>query len=335
MYRRPDGLFEKKLTIGGKRVVFRAGSEREVMQKIAAYQERAERGPTFEEVAGEWWAYKQPRLSPNTVPGYRLAMERAIDRFGDKPAKEITPSMVKAYLDALAHRGYARRTVSQHLIVLREICAWACENYDAASNPAALVKLPDGLRKGKRTMPTQAQIDAIKASVGSKDGLFLYFLMYTGLRLGEALALRWEDIDAAGSMIHVQRSLYFAGQNQGQLKQPKTEAGTRSVLYMERLKAVLEPHRGAAGAYVFGGDRPMTKRGYYCLLDRCRKAGIDVTPHQLRHAFATLCFEAGIPEKTAQGMLGHAQLSTTMDIYAELRQKKLFEAAAALNAADL
>ena len=59
-----------------------------------------------------------------------------------------------------------------------------------------------------------------------------------------------------------------------------------------------------------------------------------MTPHQLRHAYATLLFEAGIPEKTAQSLLGHAQISTTMDVYAELREKKLMEAAQALNAAD-
>ena len=78
----------------------------------------------------------------------------------------------------------------------------------------------------------------------------------------------------------------------------------------------------------------MSKRAYYCLLERYRRAGLDVTPHQLRHAYATLLFEAGIPEKTAQNLLGHAQLSTTMDVYTELREKKLEEAAQVLNDAD-
>lgn len=86
---------------------------------------------------------------------------------------------------------------------------------------------------------------------------------------------------------------------------------------------------------MLGGENPMTNKQYRWLLRRFRKeAGVTCTPHQLRHAFATLCFEAGLPEKTAQGLLGHAQLSTTMDIYAELRDKKRMEAAAALNAAD-
>ncbi len=77
MYQRPDGLYEKKLTLGGKRVVFRAKTQREVMQKIAAYQERKMRGPTFGEVADEWWEYKEARLSPNTVSSYHTAYRQA------------------------------------------------------------------------------------------------------------------------------------------------------------------------------------------------------------------------------------------------------------------
>lgn len=335
MYRRPDGLYEKKLTINGKRVAFRAKTEREVMQKIAAYQKREESGVTFAEAAAEWWEYKEPRLSPNTVSGYRVAMQRAVERFGEMPVKDITATQIRGWLDWLARRGYARKTVANHLIVATAVFAWACENHNAPANPATLVHVPDGLAKSRRTMPTQAEIEAIKARADTPDGRVFYFLMYTGLRLGEALALQWQDIDAEAGTIHVRRSLYWAGKNQGDFKEPKTEAGARDVIYLDRLREVMEPHRGAPEAYVLGGEKPMTNKQYRWLLRRFRKeAGVTCTPHQLRHAFATLCFEAGLPEKTAQGLLGHAQLSTTMDIYAELRDKKRMEAAAALNAAD-
>ena len=334
MYRRPDGLFEKILVIDGKRVAFRARSEREVIQKIAAYQKQEEIGITFDAAAAAWWKDKESRLSPNTAPNYRLAMKRAVDRFDTTPVKDLTPVMVKAYLEYLAHRGYARRTVNQHFVVLREICAFACENYNVMQNAAALVKLPDKLPQTKRKMPTPEQIEAIKRAADTPDGLFLNFLMYSGLRLGEALALTWADVDIEHEALHIRRSLYFAGSNQGQMKAPKSDAGQRDVIYLKRLQMLLEPHRGAPCAYVFGGDKPMSKRAYYCMLERCRRTGLDVTPHQLRHAYATLLFEAGIPEKTAQTLLGHAQLSTTMDIYTELRKNKLMEAAQALNAAD-
>lgn len=335
MYQRPDGLYEKKITINGKRIAFRGKSEREVMQKIAAHQQREKDGALFDETAAEWWKDKEPRLSPNTAPNYKLAMKRAVERFGSTPVKELTPVSVRAYIEYLAHRGYARRTVNQHFVVLREICSYACENYNVMQNAAALVKLPDKLPQAKRKMPTPEQITAIKNEADTPDGLFLNFLMYSGLRLGEALALTWKDVDLENEMLHIRQSLYFAGRNQGELKAPKSDAGTRDVIYLKRLQTLLEPHRGAPGAYVFGGEKPMSKRAYYCMLERCRKHGIDVTPHQLRHAYATFLFEADIPEKTAQKLLGHAQLSTTMDVYTELRERKLMEAAQALNAADI
>lgn len=93
------------------------------------------------------------------------------------------------------------------------------------TNPATLVKLPDNLTQTKRRMPTETDIERIRNMTGTPDGIFLNFLLYTGLRLGEALAIRWGDIDPAQEIIEVRQSLYFAGKNQGKLKEPKTEAG--------------------------------------------------------------------------------------------------------------
>lgn len=118
MYQRPDGLYEKKLVIGGKRVAFRAKTEREVMQKIVAYQQKEKIGPLFKQIANEWWTDKEPRISPNTAPNYLLAMHRAVDHFDAIPVKDITPVAVKGCLQQMARKGYARRTVNQHFVVL-------------------------------------------------------------------------------------------------------------------------------------------------------------------------------------------------------------------------
>ena len=69
------------------------------------------------------------------------------------------------------------------------------------------------------------EIAIIKENADTPDGLFFYFLLYTGLRRGEALALQWKDIDEEAGIIHVWRSLYYAGKNNGNFKEPKTEAG--------------------------------------------------------------------------------------------------------------
>lgn len=328
---RNDGVWERQETIHGKRVSFSSKDPKKVWEKYRAYQEKIGGGLTFPAMADEWWEYKEPRLSPNTVTGYRTALRRAKEYFPGS-LEEITPSKIKSYLSRLASvHGFARRTVSHHLVVIAGVFGWACQEHDYPQNPTKLVSLPDDLPNGKRSMPTDVQIAKVKALSDTPDGLFFYFLMYTGLRLGEALALQWQDIGA--TTINVTKSLCFAGRNNGEIRPPKTVQGIRQVIYLEKLKAVLEPRRGLPEQYVFGGDKPMTKQAYYCLLKRFRKL-VDITPHQCRHAFATLCFEADLPARTLQGLLGHAQLSTSADIYAEIRSKKILVDAQRLNEID-
>ena len=97
-YTRPDGLREKSVTIGGRRHVFRGHSENEIMQKIADFREREERGPTFEEIAGEWWEQHEPLIRHGTVHGYKAAMGRAVEYFGSDPVKQIEAADINAFL---------------------------------------------------------------------------------------------------------------------------------------------------------------------------------------------------------------------------------------------
>jgi integrase len=338
MYQRPDGLFEKKISIDGKRIAFRGKTEREVMQKMVAYEAKKTeeaKGPTFKEVALEWWIDKEPRLSPNTVANYRTAYRAAVERFGDRCIKDIGAPEIKNWLTAMGRQGLAKKTVANYLIIVTGVLGWACENLGLSSNPATLVTLPDGLRQEKRAMPEEEELETIKEFRNDPDGMFFYLIMYTGLRRGEVLALQWKDIDADKNIIRVHQSLYWATHNAGQLKAPKTDAGNRVLPYLTRLREVLEPHRADPEHFVFGGEKPMSKHAYnYLLIRYTEKTDLEITPHQLRHAFATLCFEANLPEKTTQGLLGHAQLSTTMDIYTELRNKKLMVDTSILNQAD-
>ena len=153
-------------------------------------------------------------------------------------------------------------------------------------------------------------------------------------------------------MIHVERAVYFAG-NTPQIKEPKTEAGKRSVVLLDALRDVLpEPGTG----YIFGGEKPLTKiQVRKRWLNWCRDAGLatgtttqregkngrayesttweaDITPHQLRHAFATILFDAGIDVKDAQEILGHASIQVTRDIYTHIRQQRREDTADRLNA---
>jgi integrase len=156
--------------------------------------------------------------------------------------------------------------------------------------------------------------------------MFPYLILYTGLRRGEALALTARDIDFKNNRITVNKSVYYE-HNKPRIKQPKTDAGIRTVPLLLPLKEPLRKYCKAHKGYLFCDDEGELLPEYRVedLLIAYRKAtGCDFTPHQLRHAFATvILYENGIAAKDAQAVLGHAQVSTTLDIYTEFRDSRI------------
>lgn len=349
MYRRPDGLFEKKLTIGGKRVVFRAGSEREVMQKIAAYQERAERGPTFEEVAAEWWAQHEPRIRYGTVHGYQAAMQRAIEYFGQDPVRQIEAADVNAFLLSMARRGYAQKTVRNQLTVVRQIFLHALMTRQIRALPTDGVAVPAGLAHSSRQLAPARAVEIVKAT-GAKDFLLPALILYTGARCGEALALQWRDIDTAAGTVSITKAVVYHS-NRPVVADTKTQNGVRVVPLLAPLRRILAQRQPQPpGEYLIGGSAPISKSALYKRWEsfcrahglahpdeaRSKKAGrtvwaCDLDRHTLRHEYATILYDAGIDAKVAQELLGHADLSTTLKVYTHIRQSRLDSAAATLD----
>lgn len=151
-YTRPDGLREKSVTIGGRRHVFRGHSENEIMQKIADFREREERGPTFEEMAGEWWEQHEPLIRHGTVHGYKAAMGRAVEYFGSDPVKQIEAADINAFLLYTAKRGYAQKTVKNQLTVVRQIFLYALMTRHIKTLPTEGVRIPQGLSHSSREL---------------------------------------------------------------------------------------------------------------------------------------------------------------------------------------
>lgn len=152
-------------------------------------------------------------------------------------------------------------------------------------------------------------------------------IYYTGLRRGEAEGLRYEDIDREAKRIHISRSVYNVSTTPHN-KDTKTEAGERSLPLLDALAEAL-PNKKSG--YVFSDDGGTTPTPD-CKIQRRYEAyqqrtGVSVTPHEIRHGYATALHEAGIDYKTAQELLGHAQLSTTMDIYTDILDKTIDDAA--------
>lgn len=350
MYRRPDGLYEKIITVDGKRIAFRAKTEKAVSHKILEYHGRIEQGRTFQELAEIWSKEHFDMISYNTLKSYKPAYERALKHFGNTPVKQISRASITGFIEEFAHKKYAYKTVRNQLLVLSLIFKKAVLDGDLQTNPAEYIPIPKNLSRKKRELPQPHYIELIQNNIEKDFGLLAYFLLYTGCRRGEALALQYQDIDFEHHIIHITKSLYHES-NTPKIKEPKTEAGRREIILLDCLAEKLP--KGKASDFLFPGKdgNPITRSGFHHRWNAyCKAIGAYdekiytdkdghnhteiialITPHQLRHAYATLLYEAGIDEKDAQELMGHTTIAVTRDIYTHITDTRRMETAEKLN----
>ena len=334
-YRRKDGLYEKILNINGKRVAFRAKTEDGVYQKIMNYQEKEERGLTFEEAAELWYDEHWETLSPTTQQGYQFPFDEIKDYFKGEYIKKITHKDINQYIKQLPST-YARKTCANRLCLLNMIFKHAIVEDYITENPCQYITIPKNHRSNKRRAPTSDEIKIIKKNIGVEFksfpvGFLAVFFLYTGCRKGEALALKFKDIDYESKRIYITKSVYFVN-NEGKLKPPKTSAGKREIIIPDFLLNLLP--KGKKNNYLFcvRSGEPLKKDFFERAWNSWKKqTGLTLTAHQLRHGYATLLHEANIDVKDAQDLLGHADASTTQNIYTEVSKNRRVAVAKKLN----
>lgn len=318
--RRKDGLVQTDITVNGKRHYFYARSERELRQKILAFQQTESEGPLFADVAAEWWETKQKTLSPNSLRNYSPAVERAITAFGTSRIRQITPADIEACISDFGLTHAAKTTATQ-LNIINQILRYARMHGYTSTVATDIVQIPRGLKRTPRLLPSESDVAAVKAHLDYPImGLFAYVLLYSGLRRGEALALQYRDIDKVNKKIHVQKSL-CAYRNEPIIKTPKTDAGYRDVPLVDALIAAIPD--GKPNDYLFLRDGHLiTDADFDTLWGWYRKeAGITATPHQLRHQFATLLYDAGIDKFEAARYMGHTTAQMT-EIYTHISRSR-------------
>lgn len=205
---------------------------------------------------------------------------------------------------------------------MKQIFNFAFEREYIEKNPCDLVKLK--FKKSaitpKREAATKDEEDIIK-NVGDDVpfGFFAKFLLFTGCRRGEALALTPQDIDFDNNTVSINKTVEWIGNNPKIKPTPKTEAGIRIIPLPDIL--IPELKKRSKQKYIFQNEdhglmhHSQVARHWNALR---RETGIRCTPHQLRHSYATMLFDAGIDVKTAQRWLGHTDIKTTLDTYTHL-----------------
>ena len=345
--RASDKRWCERVTVNGKKKLITAKSKQELNKKLSDARTYVEHGRTFAESAQAWEDAHSATIDTKTMQSYRPHVKRATEHFAQEYIKDITPDEVQAYVDSLAKQRFARDTIHRALNVMNMIFKHEIVQPDASIrfNPCASVTLQKNLPKTRREPPTEDQI--VKVTPDSEMGLFAYFLLFTGLRRGELLALKWEDIDFKKKVIHVRKGATYASNQPVVKDRTKTEAGMRDVVLLDVLKVVLKemPVQSQKG-YVFGGNKPLTATQFRKKwISWCREAGLakseeiehigknghkytktkwlpEVTPHQFRHEYASMLEDAKISEFAAKSQLGHSSITITKDVYTHIRERK-------------
>lgn len=331
MKKRADGRYQKKITLedGSKKTLYSTAANERLAQKdftdqILRLEKKKKNSRLFSSFAEEWAEEHFPKVQNNTLKSYKSGYKSAVDYFGDIPIDQIKPITVQRYVDMLIRKKFSPKTIKNKMLVVGLIMKFAKFNEAIKSNPTEDVSLPIVSNNQKRDRATEIDQGKIFASTDKTFGVFALFLLTTGCRRGEALALTPKDIDMDRNLVKITKTVEWIGQKPQIKHCPKTDAGIREIPLHDSMIDLLRPLMNQT--YLF----PSSKGDLFpeSQFERrwntfCKEAEINCTPHQLRHSYATMLFDAGIDVKTAQRWLGHADIKTTLEIYTHLSESRL------------
>ena len=334
--RRKDGRWCKSKTINGTRIFFYSAEPTEkkalkdIENQMVKYTGKVQKGKLFKDVANEWEREHYEHIQYQTMYRYKSLTARIVDYFGDSYIKKISADDISLFLETMVSEQFSTKTIKDETSILKMIFKFAAIKRYISENVTLYIAPPKGQPKKERQALTDDEIAIIENNVDKEFGLLAYFLLYSGLRRGEALALEWGDIDFKDNIIRVTKSVEFIGCSP-HLKSPKTTAGERVVPLIDKLKNVLVEHE--ATGIVFNQDGHHMNSSYF---ERHwgkykDETGLTVSPHQLRHTFTTLLYEWGINDKDTQEILGHSDISTTRNVYTHIRQNRMTETLKKIN----
>lgn len=306
---------------------FKAKREQIIQEYVTG---KSKQDITFVELLNEWWTtVKLPRIKADST---RHTLESAfrnhvIPMFHpSKLARAIRYKDLQKCLDAVpptASIGSPKRVMQ----CLKGACSYGVSQGYLETNYTYDLKYPICASPKQRSPLTAEQAHAVRDIAENSPSVAL--LYYTGMRLGEMIALTWEDIDFESNLIHVRRTVSFMTKTHAPVPEhTKTNAGNRHVPMPPELADILRPLNGDPQSPVVPATRGKRWREstyFKWWADHVRsvKGLEEITPHWLRHNYATACYMARVPVTVTMVWLGHAKIGVTMDTYTHV--KKILE----------
>lgn len=292
---------------------------------------------TIREIADAWKETKRPYVKRSTFAAYMLTLENhLLPFFGDMT--DLSESTVQSFVLEKLNAGLSVKTIKDILIVLKMIMKHGVKNkwinhaewdikYPTSTNPAGIEVL---------TIADHKKIlDYVKANFSFR-AFGIYLCLTTGLRIGEICALRCDDINVQTGTLLVRRTIERIYIIDGDKKHteliisdPKTSNSLREIPLSAEALSLIKPLMKVVntGFYVISNNmkpiEPRTYRSYYKQMMKSLNIPA-IKFHGLRHSFATRCIESNCDYKTVSVLLGHSDISTTLNLYVHpnMEQKK-------------
>lgn len=371
---RPDGRWEVRVTLGNdfaagesKRISRYASSQDEAVKLLHELSFLRDTVPkSFQSIKlGEWLTfclevYMKPSIKQSTYSSYEAYIRVHLKPYlGELDLKDLSPRTLQQFYNYKSEaEGLSPKTIININLFLHKALAYAVTEGYISSNPAAGVNLPRGKKPQIQILTRDEQARSMQCSYQHRYGVFVRLVLFTGLRLGELLGLRWEDVDAASGVLHVRRTLnrlkkvnqpIHAGEAATEIviQEPKTQNSIRAIPLLpavlqdlqnwqrvQQQDAALAKERYCPSGFIvtnpYGGIiEPRTFKDYYNQI--LQLSGLQhFTFHALRHTFASRAMEQGMDPKTLSVMMGHYSVSFTLDTYAHVLNGHKQEAVALL-----
>lgn len=347
---RADGTIEARFTINGKRYSCYASTVKECRIKETELREQirnglyaSNRNITLNQYFDEWEKSRQCSVKESTQIRVRSQYNSHIrNTLGKKKIIDIERREVQLFQQELLNKVQPS-TANNIFIVLQMILKSAVIDDIILKSPAAGIKalmIEDKKKASKtihRALTREEQAQFMEEAKGAWLYEYMAFLLCTGVRMGEAAALTWQDIDYTNNVIHISKTTAKDVNNNWVITSPKSKTSVRDIPLNDTIKDILRKQRekiaifngniidlsqtifkGSYGAYVSDVNINYEIRS---VLKRLEKKGIKIerfTCHAFRDTFATRYIEEGGSAQVLKTILGHSSLAMTMDLYSHV-----------------
>lgn len=342
--------FRKTAVINGKQRSFYGDGEKDALRKIEEAKALVQQGFDFDKRTAKTdevfrsWLFDVKRVDRNIKDSTFSAYERQYRKFiSDQPLgrttlSKLTSSVLQRCLNEQYESGNASgKNIGYFMTLFKQFCKWAVNEGFLTKNPSTNIVIPGERVKGKKTIETFTEEERRTLLLYMEESGYIYddlikLAFATGMRKGELLALRWDDID--GNVIHVKQTKveydHIGPDGSKERRQmvwdTKTAAGTRDIPLLDETAKMLAELHHKQKLFCFKNKLPQSKyvfinkngnliaasnldESYRRLLER---AGIPYKKfHTIRHTFATEAIRRGVPVKDLQMLMGHTDIATT------------------------